>query len=203
LLHRVERNWDIAGQRTTQAASLRALSSSYALLEEQTGQVVVVSRQSLSVADQRFLREPKNLTKLAPADLTIGRVVAVTDGDTITIRDGTREYVVRLRGIDAPETRQPFGEESKGALAKKVFGKAIVAEWRGKDKYGRLVAAVFVDGRCLNREMVAEGWAWHYTKYDSDRQLSDAEQAARGRRLGLWRQSNPVPPWEFRQIASE
>lgn len=69
------------------------------------------------------------------------------------------------------------------------------------DRYKRLVCMVWLGNRNINREIVAEGWAWAYRDYLRSAYASEFighEQRARSNRAGLWRQSNPEPPWEFR-----
>ena len=70
---------------------------------------------------------------------------------------------------------------------------------RDVDRYGRLVSRVQVDGIDLSVALVAEGLAWHYTQYSDDPELARAEAQARAAEIGLWSQSSPVPPWEFRR----
>ena len=80
----------------------------------------------------------------ACADFT-GKVVAVTDGDTIKVLDSTNtQYKVRLTGIDAPERGQPFGTASKDNLAQMVAGKEVFVESDKKDRYGRVLGKVWV-----------------------------------------------------------
>jgi endonuclease YncB( thermonuclease family) len=139
-----------------------------------------------------------------------GVVRAVYDGDTILL--ATREenrLKVRLYGIDAPETAkpdkagQPFGEISKRTLMYKIMGRQVSAEIMDIDQYKRAVAVIRYTGRDINREMTAEGMAWAYRQYLQGPYASEyigAESRARSRRTGLWRDANPLPPWEFRQI---
>jgi len=73
-----------------------------------------------------------------------GRVVGVTDGDTITVLDSTNDqHKVRLAGIDAPEKVQPFGARSKAHLSSLVYGKTVIVEFVKFDKYQRMVGKVF------------------------------------------------------------
>jgi endonuclease YncB( thermonuclease family) len=109
------------------------------------------------------------------------------------------QFKVRLDAIDAPEIGQPFGQASKRALSGKVFGKDIVVIAKTRDKYGRTVGHVMLDGRDVNLEMLEEGMAWHYEKYDHNTRLRVAEQAARAAKLGLWQDGTSVPPWEWRK----
>jgi len=127
------------------------------------------------------------------------RVVGVSDGDTITVLEGTTQVKVRLNGIDCPEKRQAFGSRAKQATSEMAFGKTVTVRPLSRDRYGRTVADVVLpDGRLLGRELVAAGLAWHYTKYSKDEALARAERAAREARRGIWSEPRPVAPWEFR-----
>ncbi|MEX2285817.1 MAG: thermonuclease family protein, partial [Planctomycetaceae bacterium] len=129
----------------------------------------------------------------------VGKVVGVTDGDTITVLDGSKtQHKIRLEGIDAPESGQPMGAKSKQALSDKVFGKTVSVKWREHDKYKRVLGHIYVDDRYINHAMVEEGWAWHYKKYSSDEDLAEAEIAARQKKIGLWSYEKSIPPWEWR-----
>ncbi len=153
------------------------------------------------------------LILLLAADARAGRIIegvvrAVYDGDTVLL--ATREenrLKVRLYGIDAPETPkpdipgQPFTNISKRTLMFKIMGRTVSAEIMDNDQYQRAVAVLRYNGRDINREMVTEGMAWAYRHYVSGPYASeyiDAEEKARARHKGLWRDSNPLPPWEFR-----
>jgi micrococcal nuclease len=154
------------------------------------------------------------LVLLAASDSHAARVVegvvrAVYDGDTILLvtREDSR-LKTRLYGIDAPETAkpdrpgQPFGETAKKALLAKILWKKVSAEIVDIDQYQRAVAVIRYAGRDINREMVAEGMAWAYRQYLLAPYASvylDAENRARSQRAGLWRDANPLPPWEFRR----
>jgi endonuclease YncB( thermonuclease family) len=138
-----------------------------------------------------------------------GVVTYVSDGDTLWVRTAEhRKLKVRLYGIDAPEVRhrdkpgQPFGREAATALRSKVRGEHVSVEVRDIDQYGRLVGIVRFEGRDINLEMVNEGWAWAYRAYLERPYASEyieAEKKARADRLGLWKEANPQPPWEFRR----
>ena len=128
-----------------------------------------------------------------------GRAVRVRDGDSIVVLRGGVGIEVRLDGIDCPELAQAFGRKAKSFTSGLVFGKTVRLVGKGKDRYDRELAEVFLaDGRSLNRELVSAGYAWWYRKYSTDRSLELLEQAARKARRGLWVDSSPVPPWEFR-----
>ena len=131
------------------------------------------------------------------ADFT-GKVVSVADGDTVTVLVERTQIKVRLIEIDAPEKAQAFGNKSKQALADMVFGKVVEVEERGKDRYMRTLGRVVVSGLDANAEMVRQGYAWVYRKYSKNPELLRLESEARETKRGLWVDSDPVPPWEWR-----
>lgn len=132
--------------------------------------------------------------------LVRGRVIAVADGDSLEIRTEDRPRVgVRLFGIDAPEGRQAFGSQARDALRRGIQGRAIEIRVVETDQYGRLVGDLYRDGRWINAAQVAQGWAWHYTRYSDHPALARAEREARAARRGLWRDPRPIPPWNWRQ----
>ena len=130
-----------------------------------------------------------------------GKVVSVHDGDTITVLHGKgKKTKVRLEGIDAPETNQPFGESSRKALDDMVYGRVVIVEVVTIDKYGRTVGRVLRNDLNANLEMVRLGLAWRYDAYSQDPALGQAQQLAQANRMGLWRDSHPTPPWVWRRI---
>jgi len=143
----------------------------------------------------------------ASADILQGRVVGVTDGDTITLLDSSKtQYKIRLSGIDAPEKKQPFGQRSKESLSAMAYGKEIYVEWFKKDRYGRTIGKLVTkQGQDINLEQINSGMAWHYKKYEKEQAWEDrllyaeAEVRAERTRVGLWSAPNPVPPWEYRK----
>ncbi|MFH0340701.1 MAG: thermonuclease family protein [Chromatiales bacterium] len=110
---------------------------------------------------------------------------------------------VRLAEIDAPEKRQPFGTRSKQAMSDLVFGKTVGVVAVDRDRYGRTVGQVFTEGGNINERMVRLGYAWGYRKYAENQMLFGFERTAREARRGLWRDPNPVPPWECRRYAKK
>ena len=129
-----------------------------------------------------------------------GRVVGVSDGDTIKVMHNGKAEKIRLHGIDCPEKAQPFGTKAKQFTSAMVFGKAVTVQVIDMDRYGRTVADVILpDGRVLNRELIAAGLAWWYKRYSQDKSLGLLEAEARAARRGLWADPHPVPPWEFRR----
>jgi len=142
----------------------------------------------------------------ANADVIVGWVVGIADGDTITVLDDTRtQHKIRLAGIDAPEKKQPFGNRSKESLSDLVFSKTVTVDTDKRDKYGREVGKVLVDGIDANLEQVKRGMAWHYKAYEREQSAIDrkayaeAENEASASRRGLWEDKSPLPPWEFRR----
>lgn len=143
---------------------------------------------------------------LSFADVLQGRVVGIADGDTVTVLDATNtQFKIRLMGIDAPEKKQAFGQKSKEHLSELVFNKQVSVEYTKKDKYGRTVGKVIVDGVDANLEQVKAGLAWHYKQYQREQSAKDiaayvlAEELARNESRGLWTDAEPVPPWEWRR----
>jgi len=140
------------------------------------------------------------------AETLTGCVVRVTDGDTIVVLDADKvQHKIRLQGIDAPERRQAFGTKSKEHLSDLVAGKTVEVDYSKYDRYERVLGIVMVNGEDVYLEQVEAGMAWHYKKYQgeqsaSDRvKYSDAELEARRQKIGLWRDPNPMPPWNYRR----
>lgn len=153
------------------------------------------------------------------AETLLGQVISISDGDTVTVLDANKaSYHVRLAGIDAPEKKQPFGDRSKQALRALVFGKHVEVEWHKRDRYGRLVGKILVakpdsactDDRCpktidASLSQIEAGLAWHYKQYareqvNEDRvPYAETEDTARAKHRGLWSESDPIPPWEWRK----
>lgn len=139
------------------------------------------------------------------AETITGRVVGVADGDTITVLDADKvRHKIRLAGIDAPEKKQAFGNRSKESLSDLVFDQTVDVETTKRDRYGRQIGKVLVNGRDVNLVQVVRGMAWFYRKYQREQSPNDqrlyeaAEDAAKAGRQGLWLDVVPVAPWEFR-----
>lgn len=140
------------------------------------------------------------------ADTITGRVVGVSDGDTVTVLDqGQTQHKIRLAGIDAPEKAQPYGQKSKESLSDLVYRKAVVVEFEKVDRYGRKVGKILLGHKDINLEQVRRGLAWHYKAYEQEQPPEDrasydeAERGARGMKAGLWSDARPIPPWEYRR----
>ncbi len=147
--------------------------------------------------------------RTARAEELAGRVIDVPDSDTIVIMFGTQQKIVRLSGVDAPEMPQPFGGNARMSLVKWAAGRQAIVEVTRGEKDNRLEGRVLVDGRDLARDLVDQGLAWRLPLVDEaqasnySRDLAAAERMARRRRAGLWRQSDPLPPWRWRQFEAE
>lgn len=129
-------------------------------------------------------------------------VVGVSDGDTIKVRCGQElEQKVRLSQIDAPEKAQPFGQRAKQHLSDLIYKHQVELVDHGKDRYGRTLGTVRLDGQDINWRMVNDGLAWCYLKYLRDKGCLTIEAHARSDRRGLWQDADAVAPWAWRKTA--
>jgi micrococcal nuclease len=138
---------------------------------------------------------------LAIGENFTGRVVSVSDGDTISVmHDGTAKKI-RLHGIDAPEKGQPFSNRAKQFVSQQCFGKDVTVKTHGQDRYGGMIGEVFLpDLRNLNYKLVDEGFAWWCRRCAPESSaLERLEKEAREGKRGLWADSDPIPPWEWRK----
>ena len=143
---------------------------------------------------------------LVSADTLTGKVVKITDGDTLVVLDaGNTQHKIRLSGIDAPETNQPFGKRSKEALSALVAGQRVEVDWHKHDRYGRIVGKVIAQGKDVNLAQIRTGMAWWYRKYANEQSRVDqgiyaaTEAKARVSGVGLWADKDPIPPWDWRK----
>ena len=140
-----------------------------------------------------------------------GKVVHVSDGDTVVVITEDRErLVVRLQAIDAPEKQsdrwpgQAYAEQSKLHLARLVRGKRVRLTSSGSDDYGRMVARVWTNGVDAGQAQICAGYAWVFERFvtelplEAQQQYRMCEQQARNGQSGLWQDANPVPPWTWR-----
>ncbi len=129
--------------------------------------------------------------------ISLALVVSVHDGDTLKLSDGR---TVRLQGIDAPEIAQPYGIESRNLLSKLTRKKKVRIATRGKDRYGRTVGEIFVGNKSINNSMVSRGAAWWFRSFaPTNNQLRRLENDARKNKVGLWKESKAVAPWDWRK----
>ena len=134
-----------------------------------------------------------------------GKVVSVSDGDTLRVLFDNQQIKIRLGGIDAPESDKPFGQASKRYLADAVAGQIVVVEFEKKDRYGRIIGKVLLNGIDMNLRQVKAGYAWWYEYYKRDqsepdqRAYSGADQQARNSGIGLWSEPAPINPYDWRK----
>lgn len=130
------------------------------------------------------------------------KIVGIRDGDSVDGVYGDLPVGIRLAHIDSPEKKQAFGKAAKQKLSDLCFGKTVTIVSQGKKGTyhgGRIIAEIFLeDGSNVNKLMVSEGFAWHYKKYSKDMSYDELENVARNNKRGLWKEQNPVSPWDFR-----
>lgn len=139
-----------------------------------------------------FAAPPKVVEELS------GKVISITDGDTIKVLVNKESVTVRLEGIDAPESGQSFGKKAKEALAEMVASKTVTVKKTGTDRYGRTLGFVIVGDVDANAKLIENGWAWHFKKYNDEERLAKLEEAARKEKRGLWADEKPLAPWDYR-----
>lgn len=136
---------------------------------------------------------------LASAETKHGTVVRVIDGDSLVLKTDNGPLAIRLRDIDCPELDQPYGRESKNATGMLLLNVKVSAEIYDRDRYNRDLAVVTLpDGRVANAELIRNGSCWVYPKAINP-SLHKLETEARRLSIGLWANSAPMPPWEFRK----
>jgi micrococcal nuclease len=138
---------------------------------------------------------------LVDAEQFTGKVVGLSDGDTLSVLREGKAVKVRLHGVDTPEKAQAFGTQARKLTGDLVFQQIVTVIIRDTDRYGRVVGEVLLpDGRSLNQELVKAGMAWWYRQYaPNDTTLAQLEADARTAKRGLWADAHPVPPWEWRK----
>lgn len=131
-----------------------------------------------------------------------GRVVGVSDGDTLTLLTAEKQQVkVRLGEIDTPERKQPYGTRAQQALSDLAFNQQARVVVQDTDRYGRTVGRVYVGSLDVNAEMIRQGAAWVYRQYLKDQSLLALEQQAKTAKRGLWGlpETERCPPWDWRK----
>jgi endonuclease YncB( thermonuclease family) len=139
-----------------------------------------------------------------PGQTFSARVVEVTDGDTYDVRRSIGGTVtIRLHGVDTPESAQPYGRAATRAARRLAGGENVRVAVEDIGRYGRAVARINVQGGDLGTMLIRRGLAWHYRQYAPNAtEYARLQQEARNARRGLWSQSNPVPPWSWRDRTS-
>jgi len=154
--------------------------------------LLLFSGQDLSLAD------PGNLKNT----VFTAKVIRILDGDTMEVLYQNTPIKIRLAHIDCPEKRrkQPFGNNAKIALSDLCFGQNVTIQAQKYDRYTRLIAVVINSRKqTVNQEMVKKGMAWHFKKYSTNPLYAKLEIEARRNKVGLWKDANPTPPWEWRK----
>ena len=130
-----------------------------------------------------------------------GKVIQVTDGDSINILHEGKPLRIRLAEIDAPERGQPFWKKSREALADYVAGKEVTVEEVDIDRYLRIVGQVYVGDLWVNGALVRGGYVYVYPRYATTERLYEFEEEARESQAGIWKlpESERVKPWEWRK----
>lgn len=132
-----------------------------------------------------------------------GIVVKVIDGDSLKIQRNGELLEVRLYGIDTPEYKQAFSNKAKQFTKRLAYRKVVSVVEKDIDRYGRIVGLVTSQGKLVNRELVRNGFAWYYPRYCRSQpvcgELQLMERKARKERRGLWKDENPVAPWDWKR----
>lgn len=146
---------------------------------------------------------PKAEKKPAAGNGFSAQVMKIHDGDTVTVTDSQyKNHKLRLYAIDAPELAQEGGQDSMRNLSKMLPKKTqVTVVVENKDRYGREVSTIYKGDVNINREQIRAGQAWHYKHYDKKfySDYESLEESARRNRIGLWRNSHPQEPWQWRE----
>lgn len=148
------------------------------------------------------------MSLLFPAILfsqTSGKVIKVSDGDTITILlKGNKQKKLRLADVDCPENGQAFGKNAKQFTAGQVFGKTVKFTETSTDRYGRSIAKVYYDkDKYLSKELIKAGMGWWYFSYSKDNSLGKLQEKAQQNKMGLWQDVHAMTPWDYRKMKRE
>lgn len=136
---------------------------------------------------------------LTTTETMTGKVVKVTDGDTVVILTaGKKQERIRLLDIDAPERKQPYYDKASSYLSEMVFGKRVTVEYSKRDRYGRVLGTVYVDGKNVNEEMIRAGLAWNY-HYSKNQKHAELETEAKEKKLNIFSVPNPINPYDYRR----
>jgi len=147
-------------------------------------------------------RESKPPEATAAKEIIEGKVIGIVDGDTFDLlSDSNRTFRIRMEGIDAPEKGMPYYQVSKKHLSSLCFSQRVTVKITQSESGNRMIGFTYLaDGTELSHEMIRAGLAWHFKRYNDDPDLAGLEQEAREAWRGLWKDPNPLPPWEIRKI---
>ena len=133
-----------------------------------------------------------------------GIVCKVSDGDTITvISENDKKIKIRFADIDAPESSQKYGFESKNYLSRRILSKKVKIEVNTIDRYGRAVSTVYLGEENINEQMVKEGWAWWYRNFSKKPIYGKYEAEAKLNKKGMWNSNDNIAPWEYRKFSKK
>ena len=136
----------------------------------------------------------------SPKDTLQGKVISIADGDTFTmLLDDKTKVKVRLASIDCPERKQPYSAVATKFISDAIFSRQVSVVVDSKDRYGRSLGWVYYDDKNLNKELLKAGLAWHFRRYSRDQKLQALEDEARANKVGLWQDTNSIPPWDWRR----
>jgi micrococcal nuclease len=128
------------------------------------------------------------------------KVIGVKDGDTIVVWYNNTKQTIRLEHIDCPEKKQAYGNVAKQFTRNLCLGKMVSFNNNGKrDRNKRLIAEVFINNICINKQLVQAGLAWHFKKYSTNTIYANLETVAKQNQLGLWKDTQPIAPWLWRK----
>jgi micrococcal nuclease len=133
-------------------------------------------------------------------EVVLGTVVTVIDGNTVEVLGDDQEtYKVMLQGIDCPEIGQEFGDKAKEYLQQLLLDKPVTVEMKGKDRWGNRLGVVLINGDDPRSELLKAGLAWT-SEVNPDPQFEGLKDQAREKGMGLWKETNPTPPWVYRRL---
>ncbi|EEC68705.1 hypothetical protein OsI_37185 [Oryza sativa Indica Group] len=122
------------------------------------------------------------------------KIISCSDDEVLA-----RKYRIRMRGIDAPELKMPYGRESRNALVKLIGGKSVKIYVYDLDQFGRYVGDIYCNNLFIQEQMLKNGHAWHFKTYDKRPEFARWEREAKAANRGLWASGNPEKPWDWRR----
>ncbi len=129
-----------------------------------------------------------------------GKVISVTDGNTICVACGARALQVKMAGVDCPDLDQPYGPQARDFLVTLIGSREVWVDVKRMDHYHRGDSTITLNGQDVAVQVVRAGLGWYDTRFISSAPIAEAEAQAREGKSGLWSQEKPLPPWEFRQV---
>lgn len=142
-----------------------------------------------------------SFTSLFSQTTLTAKVVGIKDGDTVVVLDSlNNQTTLRLAEVDCPEKNQPFGTKAKQFTSDQIYLKTIKYVVTDTDRYGRSIAMIYydTDNKYLSAEIIKAGMGWHYKRYSTSKELATFEDNARKNKTGLWVDTNPINPSDWR-----